>query len=142
MTGMGLEKASAALQQFGPALVARFKVHEDFLHHKVHHHHGQPRGSVKGLHAMALVGSRIGDDGKLYLLLQHWWPDKQFVEVDAEYFEACGAYSSPLHQDAADRADNQVPDAHPAHPADGSDHDNREFSTLESALLCRIFPPN
>ena len=91
MSAYNVQEAPAALQQFGPGLVAAFEVYDDFTDHQVRHHYGQHKGSYKGSHAMALVGSRVGDDGKLYLLLQNWWSDKQFVEVDADYFEACGA---------------------------------------------------
>jgi hypothetical protein len=42
------------------------------------------------MHAMVLVGHRRSD-GKDVYLLQNWWEDKQFVEVSAEYLEACRA---------------------------------------------------
>jgi hypothetical protein len=37
---------------------------------------------------MVLVGVRIDDAGKVYYLLQNWWPGKQFVELSREYLLA------------------------------------------------------
>jgi hypothetical protein len=42
-------------------------------------------------HAMILIGGRRDKHGKLWLLLQNWWPDMQLVEVSAEYFATCKA---------------------------------------------------
>jgi hypothetical protein len=38
-----------------------------------------------------LVGHRVADDGSNRLLLQNWWKDKPFVEVDAHYLNSCRA---------------------------------------------------
>ena len=86
------ELAPELLSKYGPALVSNFKVHEDFLDRNVHEHYGQPIGDIEGMLAMALVGSRCDPKtGNVFFLLQNWWSTKQFVEVDLEYLEACGA---------------------------------------------------
>lgn len=85
------EAVRVALQKYGPALVAHFKVHEDFLDTAVRRHTGKPSRPFTGCrHAMVLVGCKR-DHGHPMLLLQNWSPRKQFVEVDAEYFIACNA---------------------------------------------------
>ena len=40
---------------------------------------------------MALVGARRDDNNNVFFLLQNWSLKKQFIEVDLEYLEACGA---------------------------------------------------
>eukprot|EP00634_Sargassococcus_sp_CCMP2135_P008617 CAMPEP_0198649432 /NCGR_PEP_ID=MMETSP1467-20131203/4274_1 /TAXON_ID=1462469 /ORGANISM="unid. sp., Strain CCMP2135" /LENGTH=103 /DNA_ID=CAMNT_0044385225 /DNA_START=15 /DNA_END=326 /DNA_ORIENTATION=- len=40
---------------------------------------------------MALVGARRDENDNVFFLLQNWWLEKQFVEVDLEYLKACGA---------------------------------------------------
>lgn len=40
---------------------------------------------------MTLVGHRVAA-GTSFFLLQNWWEKKQFVEVDANYLKASGAY--------------------------------------------------
>ena len=75
------------LKKFGPALVSGFMVTENFLEAKIHQHLGQGNsGNSKevGLHAMVLVGHRT-ESGQDRFLLQNWWSDKSFIEVDAEY---------------------------------------------------------
>jgi hypothetical protein len=80
------------LRLYGPALVSRFKVHEDFSsHHSVHHHYGKKSGKYIGRHAMVLVGARKDVMHGWCFLLQNWWFNKQFVEVSAEYLQSCGA---------------------------------------------------
>ena len=86
------ELAPELLTKYGPALVNNFKVHEDFLDRNVHKHTGQPIGDIEGMLAMALVGSRRDPTtGNVFFLLQNWWVNKQFVEVDLEYLKGCGA---------------------------------------------------
>lgn len=68
-----------------------FEVHEDFVNASIHHHYGKPLGKFIGLHAMALVGHRMDQNGTEYYLLQNWWKEKQFVEIDAEYLMRSGA---------------------------------------------------
>eukprot|EP00405_Crypthecodinium_cohnii_P016973 CAMPEP_0206445064 /NCGR_PEP_ID=MMETSP0324_2-20121206/15274_1 /ASSEMBLY_ACC=CAM_ASM_000836 /TAXON_ID=2866 /ORGANISM="Crypthecodinium cohnii, Strain Seligo" /LENGTH=366 /DNA_ID=CAMNT_0053913185 /DNA_START=86 /DNA_END=1186 /DNA_ORIENTATION=+ len=78
------------LKQYGPALVSQFQVVEDFHVGEQYAHTGKTEcGKVVGLHAMALVGHRVDDvHGDMYLL-QNWWANKPFVEVDAEYLHCC-----------------------------------------------------
>lgn len=68
-----------------------FEVHEDFVNASIHHHYGKPLGKFIGLHAMALVGHRMDQNGTEYYLLQNWWKEKQCVEIDAEYLMRSGA---------------------------------------------------
>lgn len=80
-----------ALKAYGPGLVSGFEVHQDFANFTTHHHHnGIHLGSYIGNHAMALVGHRSAN-GTQYFLLQNWWKEKQFVEVDASYLKHSGA---------------------------------------------------
>ena len=72
------------LKEFGPALVSGFMVTENFLDAKIHQHLGQDNSNEVGLHAMVLVGHRK-DSGQDRFLLQDWWSDKSFIEVDPEY---------------------------------------------------------
>ena len=87
----GIGMAEQRLRQYGPLLVARFEVHLDFFNNTVHRHHGKPFGKYKGLHAMVLIGARTDEKGKRFFLLQNWWKDKQFIEVDEEYLEHSSA---------------------------------------------------
>jgi hypothetical protein len=79
-----------SFSNYGVGLVSQFKVHEDFCNVNVHKHYGSPSGTYKGKHAMALVGHRQ-TDGRQFFLLQNWWKQKQFVEVDKEYLVKSGA---------------------------------------------------
>ncbi|CAE7945034.1 unnamed protein product, partial [Symbiodinium sp. KB8] len=72
------------LKEFGPALVSGFMVTENFLDAKIHQHLGQDNSKEVGLHAMVLVGHRT-ESGQDRFLLQNWWSDKSFIEVDPEY---------------------------------------------------------
>jgi len=98
------------LAEHGPALVSNFAVYDDFRDQSIHKHYGKPMGKKIGGHAMVLVGTRTDSNNKLYLLLQNWWLKKQFVEVDVDYFKACGAslwfVATPQ---------TQVPDTFPTH---------------------------
>jgi hypothetical protein len=78
-------------KKYGPALVQKFEVREDFLNCNVHHHYGTSTSNkVIGYHSMALVGYRIDESNnrnKRFYLLQNWWREKQFIEVDDEYLK-------------------------------------------------------
>ena len=39
---------------------------------------------------MNLIGYRI-ENNKYYYLLQNWWKNKQFIEVDSDYMQSCNA---------------------------------------------------
>jgi hypothetical protein len=79
------------LRLYGPALVSAFRVHEDFSDHAVHHHYDANSGKFVGLHAMVLVGAREDEIHGWCFLLQNWWLNKQFVEVNAAYLERSAA---------------------------------------------------
>jgi len=87
----GLPQLPNLFDTHGPGLVSKFQVHEDFYDSSIRKHYGKPSGDMKGWHAMTLVGHRIDEKGTPYYLLQNWWKNKQFVEVDADYLEHCGA---------------------------------------------------
>jgi hypothetical protein len=38
---------------------------------------------------MLIIGARRDERGKYYFLLQNWWASKFFVQVSAEYLQAC-----------------------------------------------------
>jgi hypothetical protein len=78
----------STLQQYGPALVSAFSVHEDFELHSGSAFIGKPVGDVKGIHAMVLIGVR-GEGSERKFLLQNWWRRCQFVEVDLMYLKEC-----------------------------------------------------
>lgn len=92
----GADIAVQYLNKYGPGLVSSFSVYNGFTDTTNRHHHGKPKKMPKGvpLHAIVLVDARKDADGKTFLLLQNWWPKKQYVEVDDEYFRACGAQLS------------------------------------------------
>lgn len=82
------------LRKYGPALVSNFNVQDDFGNvHKRKHYGTITREPNDNGHAMVLVGYRE-EDGKHYFLLQNWWLEKQFVEVDIDYLSSC---SPSLH---------------------------------------------
>jgi hypothetical protein len=89
----GGEQYDEMYLKYGPGLVSRFRVHEDFAQVDIHQHHGKPAGTKNlGFHSMALVGFRNDHrTKKKYYLLQNWWEEKQFVEVDEEYLKYSGA---------------------------------------------------
>lgn len=78
-----------SLHQFGPALVSSFRVHADFGDKDTITYRGKPTGKFEGLHSMLLVGYRHEKDGKILYLLQNWWEDKPFIEVDTAYLAKC-----------------------------------------------------
>lgn len=82
------------LKKYGPCLVSNFLVTTDFCDKKVHRHCGSLDKDSKGSgHAMVMVGYKY-DEGKHWFLLQNWWLEKQFVEMDIEYLASC---SPSLH---------------------------------------------
>jgi hypothetical protein len=80
----------ARLKEFGPALVSNFKVHNSFTNTC-----GPYLGSVTGVHlgnhSMVLIGVRTHGDGSHHFLLQNWWVDMPYVEVDIPYLVSCSA---------------------------------------------------
>ena len=79
--------------QYGPALVARFRTNATWRNATVSSHIGgdMERGADTGLHAMALVGYRRVEGGNVRFLIQNWWGAKQFFEADLPYLHSRGA---------------------------------------------------
>lgn len=77
-------------KKYGPALLQKFEVREDFCNQAIHHHYGKSHSDViVGYHAMVLVGYRFdSESNKNFFLIQNWWKEKQFVEVDEDYLKA------------------------------------------------------
>jgi len=76
-------------ERYGPALLSRFQVFEDFQDDKVHFHSGSPRGESRGRHAMVALGMCVRADGARHFLVQNWWANKQFVEMSEDYLKQC-----------------------------------------------------
>ena len=72
------------LKSYGPGLVSGFSVATDFIDPNWQHLGEYKVERFEGRHAMVLVGYRIVDGQKRYLL-QNWWKSKPYVEVDADY---------------------------------------------------------
>jgi hypothetical protein len=77
------------LEKFGPALLMRFKVFDGFGGgDQAHTHIGREDRPATGQHAMAVVGWRKREDGKIGFLVQNWWKSKQFFECDLEFLRS------------------------------------------------------
>jgi hypothetical protein len=72
------------LNAHGPGLVSGFAVAKDFTGDDWQHLGKYEVEKFEGRHAMVLVGYRIFDGKKLYLL-QNWWKKKPYIEVDVDY---------------------------------------------------------
>jgi hypothetical protein len=74
----------ALLKSYGPVLVSGFAVAEHFASPEWQHVEKYSVNTFKGRYAMVLVGSRVVDGTKRYLL-QNWWKSKPYLEVDVAY---------------------------------------------------------
>ena len=72
------------------ALVSGFNVAEEFICDDWQHLEKYHVEKFKGRHAMVLVGYR-NFEGKRRYLLQNWWKNKPYVEVDIDYMLRSGA---------------------------------------------------
>jgi hypothetical protein len=72
------------VKSYGPGLVSGFCVAKDFVGTDWQHLGKYKVEKFEGRHAMVLVGYRIVDGKKRYLL-QNWWKKKAYVEVDVDY---------------------------------------------------------
>ncbi len=81
------------LRKYGPALVSSMEVRSCFYDQSKDVHLGIPTGELLGHHALVLVGYRMEGDEIRYLL-QNWWENKAFVEVNAFYLRATGCILS------------------------------------------------
>ena len=87
----GVNEYDQHLLKYGPALVARFRIYDDFLNAAApSSFDGAPTGNFVGHHAMVMIGARQDTaSGKRWFLLQNWWKHSQFVEVSETYLQAC-----------------------------------------------------
>lgn len=81
---------SMLIEEHGPALIRGFRIESEFYDFGKWQHVGRRKNESQRLHAMILVGFRKEKDDKRFLL-QNWWKEKPFVEVDAEYINSCRA---------------------------------------------------
>ena len=88
--GAGIDQIEQRLREYGPILISYFEVHEDFEAVDRCIYHGDHVGALRGGHSMLIIGVRIENNRK-YFLLQNWWQRKQFIEVDGEYLISCNA---------------------------------------------------
>jgi len=72
------------LKSYGPGLVSGFCVAKDFVGTNWQHLGKYKVNKFEGRHAMVLIGYRIVDGNKRYLL-QNWWKTKPYIEVDVDY---------------------------------------------------------
>jgi hypothetical protein len=77
------------LFDYGPGLVSFFEVRPEFDQADRWSHTGSSSGQSRGRHAMLLVGHRK-HNGKSRFLLQNWWKNKPYVEVDLSYLISSG----------------------------------------------------
>jgi hypothetical protein len=85
------------LKSYGPGLVSGFAVAQDFIGDDWQHLGKYKVEKFEGRHAMVLVGYRIVDGKKRYLL-QNWWKTKPYVEVDIGYLLSSDRNYSSFHQ--------------------------------------------
>jgi hypothetical protein len=81
------------LRRYGPALVATFRVEDDFgaKNKLIYTGNAPSKGQDKDVHhAMLLIGIRE-EGGAPRFLLQNWWKYPQFAEFDAKYLRSCQA---------------------------------------------------
>lgn len=80
----------AHLRTLGPGLVTNFNVERYFHTSDVVSYKGKFRTTVDGSHSMVCVGYRKEGES-VFLLMQNWWSNKQFLECDEVYFEEAAA---------------------------------------------------
>jgi hypothetical protein len=85
------EKIRALMQDHGPGLVSLYRLNSDIHESDTFSYtgtrpepefedHQEPKG-----HAMVAVGVRKDAADKVHLLLQNFWKDKEFLEIDYDY---------------------------------------------------------
>jgi hypothetical protein len=88
------------LNAYGPALISSFRSYTDFKKRDTHSHIGGDSSEPTGSHAMAVVGWRTDTArGRPRLLVQNWWPKKQFFECDIAYLLSRRAHLSWIIKD-------------------------------------------
>lgn len=83
------------LPLYGPGVITQWQIEPAFFEHKdndvfLGQHSGSP--IANHYHSMLVIGSRRTATGELRLLLQNWWRDLQFLEVDETYWDASRAH--------------------------------------------------
>jgi hypothetical protein len=79
------------IDKYGPGLVSGFSVTKDFTGEQWQHTGFFRRSEFLGYHAMVLIGYRMVGEGQYRYLLQNWWRNKPYVEVDGEYLRSSWA---------------------------------------------------
>ena len=92
------------LNKYGPALVAGFKVSTDFTNMNTWQHVGSWNENSIGRHAMLLICHRKTEYGMRYLL-QNWWDQKPWIEVDLEYLNSSKALIYFIKESQTDMGD-------------------------------------
>lgn len=112
------------LSKGNPALVSCFLIYDDFYNNKFNILCGKPEGKLhKSSHTLVLIGIRkeivtnaYGEEQSQYFyLLQNWWQEQYFVEVDAEYMFYCRPSITFIVKDLTEYAydKNQLNDISP-----------------------------
>jgi hypothetical protein len=79
------------MDKFGPGLVSRFEVTENFRTSNNWQYTGHFEAPENSMHAMVLIGYRELKGGEYRYLLQNWWKSMPYVEVDLEYLVSSNA---------------------------------------------------
>ena len=78
------------MKQYGPALVSSMEIWSCFYDQSKYLHLGTPQGVFIGFHSLLIIGYRF-HDGELRYLLQNFWMNKSFIEVNSNYLRSCGS---------------------------------------------------
>ena len=80
------------LRNYGPVLVELFNVYPELSNDDQYCYTGKrDTDATEEKHAMIVIGIRIDKQDNKRLLLQNWWNNKQFIEMDVPYMDSCGA---------------------------------------------------
>jgi hypothetical protein len=81
------------LEKYGPALVIMNETHQDFHDNDKFRYEGVPKGKHE-IHVLILVGIRKDEANQMFFLLQTFWKEKVFVEVQQQYFSNSGGHQN------------------------------------------------
>jgi hypothetical protein len=91
-SGTSFEKVRDMMKDHGPGLVSIYNLYSDIHEPGTFSYTGtrpkKMKGEVRTGHAMVAVGVRKDANDKVHLLLQNFWEDKEFLEVDYDYLKA------------------------------------------------------
>lgn len=82
------------LSKYGPTLVTGFQTDENFKNGNKSSYVNiscDNSTSIVDTTSMLICGCRV-ENNKTYYLLQNWWNQKQFIEVDYQYMESCNPF--------------------------------------------------